>query len=80
MNFSRDGRTDGAARWCEGGGVGVGVRDASGVTIRVCCHSNEVDTNALKQLSGEERKTTQLSVEGSYGALVAGRDWWRPRV
>jgi hypothetical protein len=25
----------------------VGGGDASGVTIRVCCHSNEVDTNTL---------------------------------
>ena len=57
-----------------GGAWGGGrVRDASGVTIRVRCHSNEVDTNTLKQLSGEERNTGQLSATGTYGTLVAGR-------
>jgi len=61
-----------------GGGVWRGeVRDASGVTIRVCCHSNEVNTNALKQLSGEERKSRQLRAAASHGTV---RECWWPCV
>jgi hypothetical protein len=63
-----------------GGGAREGVRDASGVTIRVCCHGNEVDTNALKQLSGEERKSRQMCATRPYGTSVADRECWRPRV
>jgi hypothetical protein len=52
MNFSRHRR--------------FGVGDASGVTIRMCCHRNQVDTNTLNSYPGEERKTRQLCAIGAY--------------
>jgi hypothetical protein len=43
-----------------------GGRYASGVTIRVCCHRNQVDTNPLNSYPGEEGKARNLCAIRAY--------------
>jgi len=66
MNFSRHGRARGKR-----GGLGWRNWDESRVTIRVCCHRNQVDT-----ISAEERKTRQLYAVMTYIHCVHGSLNW----